>query len=143
MVGFADRDTREGVFDPESKHERENGKTDKKPAQRTFNKNKNDTANEERKEKNNTKNNDYRMVEGMLFASSMDTRVPGVEIVHIVNPVKVKTRPTIGSKGRTGQRIIRTRLRRPPTVIMMTPASKRTRREKKPMKREMRRSRNM
>ena len=73
----------------------------------------------------------------------MDAWIFGIKVIHRVKPVKVRTRPATGSRGRTGQRIIRIKLSTPPTVMMTTPASKRIRREKKPIKRETRRSRNM
>ena len=57
MVGFADRDAGESIFDPERKHERKDGKAEKKPAKRTFDEDKNNAANKKRKKKKYAKNN--------------------------------------------------------------------------------------
>ena len=51
--------------------------------------------------------------------------------------------PIMGSMGMMGQRMIRTRLQIPPTMMMKVPAISRIRREKKPTTRETSLSMNM
>ena len=76
----------------------------------------------------------------MCFAN---TRIFGVKrIFHTITPKTLKVRPIIGARGIKGQRIIKIRLKRLPIIMMMRPAKSRIRREKKPMMREIRRSKN-
>ena len=55
----------------------------------------------------------------------------------------VRMMPTTGRSGMKGQRMIKTRLMMPPSIIIRVPAISRKRRVKKPTMRETRRSINM
>lgn len=83
-------------------------------------------------------------MEGPFLLGLVDTRILRVEsTAHRVTPIMVKIIPTTGKSGIIGQRMIRIRLIIPPTIIMRMPVRSKTRREKKPTMREIRRSRNM
>ena len=74
----------------------------------------------------------------------MDARIFGIEnVVHNAIPMTVKTMPATGARGIMGQRMTSTRLKMQLMTIMRVPVISRTRREKKPMMRETRRSMNM
>ena len=80
----------------------------------------------------------------MLLVSFAYTRIVGVErIFHSVNPVMVRIMPTMGSSGIKGQRIISSKLKIPPIIIMMVPAMSNNNREINPMTRDTSLSRNM
>ena len=64
-------------------------------------------------------------------------------VCHSVNPVIDKIMPAIGRSGKNGQRIIRSKLKMPPMIIITVPAIRSTRREKNPMIRETSLSKNM
>ena len=64
-------------------------------------------------------------------------------IFHMVSPVVLKIIPTMGSRGIKGQSIISIRLKILPIMMINVPASNKTRREIKPMKRDTSRSINM
>lgn len=75
---------------------------------------------------------------------AMDTRIFGVEgIVHIVTPMVLNIIPAIGARGIKGHKTSRTRLRMPPSIRIIMPVNIKMRREKKPMMRETRRSKNI
>lgn len=61
----------------------------------------------------------------------------------MVSPVVLKIIPTMGSRGIKGQSIINIRLKTLPIMMINVPASNKTRREIKPMKRDTSRSINM
>ena len=74
----------------------------------------------------------------------MDARVFRIESsAHNVTPITVRTMPAMGRRGIRGQRTMRMRLMTPPKMMIIMPASKSVRREKKPTAREIRRSRNI
>ena len=61
----------------------------------------------------------------------------------MASPTILRTIPMIGSMGMIGQRIMRIKLAMPPTTMIRVPAKSRTSLDKKPIKRETRRSKNM
>ena len=74
----------------------------------------------------------------------MYARVVRIErIVHRATPMIVRTMPAMGIRGMIGQRMMRSRLQMPPSVIMRVPVISRIRREKKPIILETRRSMNI
>ena len=80
----------------------------------------------------------------LFLMSVMDARIVGIEsVIHRLTPTMVRTMPAIGTRGISGQRIMRARLKIPPTIIMMQPTMRRISLEKKPTIRETRRSINM
>ena len=80
----------------------------------------------------------------MLLMGFFDAGVVRVESVsHTKNLVILKTKPTIGSNGTIGQRMMSIKLKIPPSKMMTLPASKIIRREKNPTIRETRRSINI
>ena len=71
------------------------------------------------------------------------SRVGRVSGIHSVTPISVRTRPAMGVSGMKGHKIIKTRLMRPPRMMLMQPIISKINLEKKPTMREMRRSVNI
>ena len=61
----------------------------------------------------------------------------------MASPTILRTIPMIGSMGMIGQRMIRIKLAIPPTMMISVPAKSKMSLDKKPIKRETRRSKNM
>lgn len=61
----------------------------------------------------------------------------------MASPTILRTIPTIGNMGMIGQRMIRIKLAIPPTMMIRVPAKSKMSLDKKPIKRETRRSKNM